>query len=80
MRRLIIDVKRTPSGAGWTAEWRGLGRHTDYDTKARALAQAQLEAQTHELRGGLAQIVVHKRDGRIQYEATFGADPRRSVG
>ena len=28
----------------------------------------------------LAQLVVHGRDGKIQYENTYGADPRKSKG
>jgi hypothetical protein len=30
--------------------------------------------------GGLAQLVVHKLDGKISEEFTYGADPRRSKG
>lgn len=77
-RRLIIDVK--PVDQAWRVEWRGMGRHTDWPIKRLAVNHAQLEATTHELRGGLAQIVVFKQDGRFQYEATYGADPRRRVG
>ena len=27
-----------------------------------------------------SQLIVHKRDGRIEFERTYGADPRRSKG
>lgn len=29
---------------------------------------------------GLNQLVVHNKDGRIAFERTYGADPRRSKG
>ena len=30
--------------------------------------------------GHLTQLVVHKRDGRIQFENTYGADPKKTKG
>ncbi|HNB43678.1 MAG TPA: DUF2188 domain-containing protein [Burkholderiaceae bacterium] len=30
--------------------------------------------------GGLAQIVLHGKDGRIRWERTYGSDPRRARG
>ncbi len=43
-------------------------------TSARSLAKAIHRA------GGLSQVVIHGRNGRIQIEWTYGADPKRSKG
>lgn len=76
--RLIIDV--VYKQAAWHCEWRGFGRSEEWPTKVHALESAIEDATDHEALGGLAQVVVHRRDGRIQEERTFGADPRRRVG
>lgn len=49
-------------------------------TKALALQLAREKARAHHGSGGLSQLVVHGKDGRIQTEHTYGADPRRSKG
>jgi hypothetical protein len=63
--------------------WRVLrGKRTDatHATKASAVHYARAEARQHHAGGGLAQVVVHGKDGAIQTEHTYGADPRRSKG
>lgn len=79
-RRVVYRVK--PSGAGWrlTLPERGGGsrfffRKTDAVAKARFFARARWEERVEP-----AQLVVHKRNGRVQYERTYGRDPRRHVG
>jgi hypothetical protein len=50
------------------------------DTKRAALTLAREEGRRL-WRGGVpAQVVVHGLDGRIQADATFGRDPRKSRG
>lgn len=45
-------------------------------SKAGVLKLAQALAKTVDL----SQIIVHKRDGTIQEERTYGKDPRRTKG
>lgn len=48
-----------------------------YRLKVRAVEDGRVACHTHRARGGRAQLVVHRRDGRIGFESTYGADPRR---
>jgi hypothetical protein len=48
-----------------------------HHSKAAAIMQAKALANR---RGSLGQVVVHRRDGRVQAEWTYGEDPRRTRG
>jgi hypothetical protein len=48
-----------------------------HQSKAAAVMQAKALANRP---GVLAQVVVHRRDGRVQSEWTYGDDPRRTRG
>jgi len=48
----------------------------EYDTKAEAVEAAKRRARSREP----AQVKVHKHDGNMEYESTYGDDPRRSPG
>jgi hypothetical protein len=48
--------------------------------KADAIAEARREAFAIYCELGLAQVVVRGRNGTIQTEWTYGADPRRTKG
>lgn len=48
--------------------------------KFAAVASAVRLAKAIRKSGGLSQVVVHGRNGRIQFEWTYGADPKRSQG
>jgi hypothetical protein len=60
-------------------ELRGIG-FTVYGFKADAVAEGVKLARAHLAAGGRAQLVIRGKDGRIQSERTYGADPRRSRG
>lgn len=63
--------------------WRVLrGNRTDaiHGIKAGAVHYARAQARKHQAGGGLAQVVVHGKDGAIQTEHTYGADPRHIKG
>lgn len=88
-RRLVIDVKpgSAPDGAElagpvWWVEWRGFRRREWWYGRANAIEQARDQAREHHAHGGLAQVVVHKRDGKIARngEWTYGEDPRSRKG
>ena len=72
-KRLRLTV--TPNkGEGWTVS--GGEQARTYRTKQEAVRQAAATGRAN----GYAQVVIKGRDGRIQSERTYGADPRRSKG
>jgi hypothetical protein len=75
MRRAIYHV--TPYGDSWRVE-RARSRRADsvHAKKMDAVARAKVLAT----RGKLGQVKVHKKDGEIQMEWTYGKDPRRTQG
>jgi hypothetical protein len=48
----------------------------EYETKQEALDAAKNRARSAEP----AQVKVHRKDGNMEYESTYGQDPRRSPG
>jgi hypothetical protein len=52
-----------------------------WTTKEYALTESRRYARVRWLKHGeLGQLVVHGKDGRIRFEATYGRDPRRYKG
>lgn len=77
MARTVASV--TPAkGGGWYVRVRGdTGAGIQhFTTKDPAVAEAKRLAKC----SGLGQVVIHKMDGTIQEERTYGKDPRRSRG
>jgi hypothetical protein len=76
MHRAVFHV--TPDNGGkWKVEQEGHARlGVVYEDKEEAVRQAKELAQ----RGSRGQVIVHGRDGRIQYENTYGNDPRSVKG
>jgi hypothetical protein len=79
-KRFILRVK--PYHRKETNGWGVVrsGRKTPlsfHKKKSVAVKRARSKAKAQWRKGRKAQIVVYKRNGRIQYEATYGADPRR---
>ena len=56
------------------------GASAPMTNKAAAVAAGREAARAHHAAGGLAQLVVRRRDGRLHYEATYGKDPARRRG
>lgn len=76
-RRVVYRVK--PRRGRWILSSPGLRKF--FDTKAEAVALGRAIARSMwEDMGNLSQLVIHKADGKIQTEHTYGADPRRSKG
>ena len=48
--------------------------------KATAVSAARSAAKVAHENGVNSQVVVHRKDGRIQTEYTFGSDPKRRKG
>jgi hypothetical protein len=55
---------------------KGGGEEHHFDQKAEAVSAAAAAGRSL----GNAQVVIKKRDGKIQSERTYGNDPRRSKG
>src|SRR5689334_23871508 len=68
----------SPHGDGkWRVEPEGGGQTGPiFENKEQAIRYAQDEAKAAQL----GQVIVHGRDGRIQYENTYGEDPRERKG
>jgi hypothetical protein len=64
---------------GWVVKEGGevVSRHTNQ--KVAETAARKAGRQAHD-RGGLGQVVLHKRDGTIREERTYGKDPERTPG
>ncbi|MGH3089544.1 MAG: DUF2188 domain-containing protein [Rubrobacteraceae bacterium] len=65
------------SGGGWGVKRAGAKQASSkHRTQAAAIRAARRRAKSRR-RG---QVVVHRRNGRIRTEYTYGADPRSSKG
>jgi len=75
-RRVFHSV---PTKTGWKVEIKGrtISTHRTQVAAEKAAIKAGHKAQN---RGGLGQAVLHKANGRIREERTYGGDPRRSKG
>lgn len=68
-----------PKGNGWAVEQSGkvVSNHRTQAASEAAAIKAGHRAQDA---GGLGQAVLHKGDGRIREERTYGSDPRNIKG
>jgi hypothetical protein len=67
----------TPSANAWRVQRVGAERAANIrERKAEAIERAKELT----MRGTLGQVRVHRRDGEIQSEWTYGNDPRRTRG
>ena len=73
--RQRMTVAPAKSRDGWALTVRG-GNETVFRTKQQAVQAGASQGRRH----GHAQLVIKGRNGRIQSERTYGADPRRTKG
>ena len=67
----------SPSGDDWKVKLEGASRSAAvFEDKTDAIARAKQLAQ----QSTLGQIIVQSQNGRIQFENTYGKDPRRTKG
>lgn len=80
-KRKVYRVQYSRSVDGWAVRV-GKEDEAGYSTKARAIAYARDHARQDAEDGGRSQVVVHKKDGKIQTEYTYprASDPRRHKG
>ncbi len=78
-KRDVFHSVPNPKGKGWVVEQGGeaVSRHRKQATAERAAVSAGHAAQNA---GGLGQAVLHKKDGTIREERTYGADPKSTPG
>ena len=72
--RVVYHVVPNSSADKWVVSQENADYRSEHDTKEEAVEEARRLAQKAEL----GQIKVHKRDGNMEYESTYGDDPRRS--
>ena len=78
-KRRVYHVVHDKSSERWRIEREGAERATRrVDTKSEAISVARRLAEGGEL--GLGQVIVHRADGSIEKEYTYGNDPRRTPG
>ena len=74
--RAVYHVTPSPKG-GWQLLKEGNARPVKkFERKVDAVAAGKILAK----KPALGQIIIHKQDGKIQTEYTYGDDPRRSKG
>ena len=75
-KRVTYHVLPRKAG-GWEVKAEGSkSAASTHDRKVDAVAKGRTLAKKNEL----GQLIVHKQDGKIQTEYTYGADPRRTKG
>ena len=73
--RVVYHVVPTASGEHWLISQEHDETFREYHrTKEEAVEAAKARARGQEP----SQVKVHKSDGNMEYESTYGADPRRS--
>ena len=74
--RKVYHVVPNSSGERWVVSQEKAEFRREFDTKEEAVEFARERAR----KADLGQVKVHKKDGNMEYESTYGEDPRRSPG
>lgn len=74
--RVVYHVTPNASAERWVVSQENAEFRREFDTKKDAEQFAKERAQ----RERLAQVKVHKQDGNMDYESTYGEDPRDIQG
>lgn len=72
--RIVYHVVPNSSAEKWLVTQENATFRKEFETKDEAVEEARRLARKAEL----GQIKVHKLDGNMEYESTYGEDPRRS--
>ena len=78
-KRTIYEVQPRKSDGKWLVVMRGTngGLISEHETKVEAVQAGMVLGRAAHPWG---QLIIKKRDGKIQEERTYGNDPRRSKG
>lgn len=74
--RTVYHVVPNSSGEQWLVTQEDAQFREEYETKAAAVEAAKTRARHAEP----SQVKVHKGDGNMEYESTYGEDPPQSPG
>ncbi len=74
--RIVYHVVPNSSAEKWLVSQENAAFRREFDTKEEAVQFAKERAGKEEL----GQVKVHKLDGNMEYESTYGEDPRRHPG
>jgi hypothetical protein len=69
--RTVYHVVPNSSAEKWLVTQENATFRREFETKEEAIEEARKLAQSAEL----GQIKVHKKDGNMEYESTYGEDP-----
>jgi Uncharacterized protein conserved in bacteria (DUF2188) len=69
----------SPTRDGWKVTQSGK-TISEHKTQKASEAAATAAGRAAERAGGLGQAVLHKSNGQIREERTYGADPRKTPG
>ncbi|HYH47232.1 MAG TPA: DUF2188 domain-containing protein [Thermoanaerobaculia bacterium] len=72
--RVVYHVVPNSSAEKWVVSQENAEFRREFETKEEAVDFAKERARKEEL----GQVKVHKKDGNMEYESTYGDDPRRS--
>ena len=75
-KRTVVHVVPNKKQGGWDVEIQGQQGKKHYETKDTAIDAGKSVAK----QAPLGQIKIHKQDGTIQTEHTYGEDPKRFPG
>ena len=73
---MVYHVVPNASGEKWLVSQENAAYRTEHETKEEAVQEAKRLAQEVEL----GQVKVHKKDGNMEYESTYGEDPPEYPG
>ena len=72
--RVVYHVVPNASAERWVVSQENAELRREFDTKEEAVDFAKERARKE----ALGQVKVHKKDGNMEYESTYGEDPRRT--
>jgi hypothetical protein len=72
--RTVYHVVPNATGERWLVTQENGRFRQEHSTKEEAVSAAKERARAQEP----SQVKVHKTDGNMEYESTYGEDPRRS--
>jgi hypothetical protein len=72
--RTVYHVVPNSSAEKWLVTQENASFRREFETKEEAVDEARRLAKE----APLGQVKVHKKDGNMEYESTYGEDPRRS--
>lgn len=72
--RVVYHVVPNSSAEKWLVTQENAEFRKEFDTKEEAVQFAKERARNEEL----GQVKVHKKDGNMEYESTYGEDPPRT--